>query len=138
MHWFLMNQKKSVLVMKIKCRKVPWELIIFYKYRYQIIKIIEVNLSAFAYRLFYEDFSSVFGAKCCGISTISIFYMQQFGRDSMWVALVISYLILCIKLSIEHSTTCDSKTNLDHMISDHITLVSLPSVLQLGQCLGPP
>ena len=27
-------------------------------------KITEVNLSAFAYRLFYEDFSSILGAKC--------------------------------------------------------------------------
>ena len=27
-------------------------------------KITEVNLSAFAYRLFQEDFSSILGAKC--------------------------------------------------------------------------
>ena len=29
-----------------------------------ITKITEVNLSAFAYRMFHEDFSSIHGAKC--------------------------------------------------------------------------
>ena len=57
--------------------------------------ITEVNLSTFAYRLFHEDFSSVLGSKCSGISTISILFVQQrFGRDSIWVALVISDHIL--------------------------------------------
>ena len=59
-----------------------------------ITKITEVNSSAFAYKLFREDFSSILGAKCIGILTISILYIQQFGRDSMWMALIIFYLIL--------------------------------------------
>ena len=34
------------------------------KHRYSnFTKIIEVNLSAFAYRLFHEDFSSILGAE---------------------------------------------------------------------------
>ena len=31
-----------------------------------ITKITDVNLSAFAYRLFHEDSSSIVGAKCAG------------------------------------------------------------------------
>ena len=46
-------------------------------------KITEVNLSAFAYRLFHENFSSILRAKCSGISTVSDLYIQQFGRDSI-------------------------------------------------------
>ena len=57
-------------------------------------KITEVNLTAFAYRLFHEDFSSILLAKCSGISTILILYIHLFGRDSMYIALVTSYLIL--------------------------------------------
>ena len=53
-----------------------------------------VNLSTFAYRLFHEDVFSILGAKCSGISNISVLYIQHFGRDSMYAALVISYLIL--------------------------------------------
>ena len=51
-------------------------------------KITEVNLSAFAYRLFHEDFSSILGAKCSEIST-------RFN-----------YIQLTINM---HSTTCDSR-----------------------------
>ena len=56
-----------------------WKIIV----TYGIIntEITEVNLSAFVYRLFRENFSSLVGTK----------------------------------LSIEHSTTCDSRTNLNYM-----------------------
>ena len=55
-------------------------------------KILEVNLFAFAYRLFHEDFSPIDGALHV--------------------------------LPIEHSTTCDSTTNLNYTIHD-ISLVNL-------------
>ena len=51
-----------------------------YIYIFIYTGITEVNLSAFVYRLFHEDFSSLVGT------------------------------------SIEHSTTCDSRTNLNYIM----------------------
>ena len=53
-------------------------------------KITEVNSFVFAYRLFHEDFSPIYGEN--KLTSVS----------------------LCIKLSIEHSTMCDSRINLNY------------------------
>ena len=41
-------------------------------------KILEVNLFAFAYRLFHEDFSSIIGAFC--IRTHSLFQLYMYFK----------------------------------------------------------
>ena len=48
-------------------------------------KITEVNLSVFVYRLLHEDFSPIIGTNLDGSSTISMPYIQHFGRVSGWV-----------------------------------------------------
>ena len=45
-------------------------------------KITEVNLSAFAYRLFHEDFSLILGAKCGPLSTLPLVIPEQ-----IWIIL---------------------------------------------------
>ena len=53
-------------------------------------KILEVNLFAFAYRLFHRDFSPINGACCIGTHSFSSFIciLYQFGRVSEWVVLI--------------------------------------------------
>ena len=67
--------------------------------------ITEVDLSAFVYRLFQEDFSSVLGANVVG------FQLYQF--------------FICNNLvGIKHPTTCDSRTNLNHILGIYHTNLS--------------
>ena len=54
-------------------------------------KLTEVNLSVFVYRRFHEDFFPIVGTNLDGLSTISMPYIQQIGRDFGWIALIISY-----------------------------------------------
>ena len=53
--------------------------------------ITEVNLSASVYRLFHEDFSPIARTNLDGGSTICLSYIQQFGRVSELVVLMLSY-----------------------------------------------
>ena len=52
-------------------------------------KILEVNLFAFAYRLFHRDFSPINGAHCIGTHSFSNFIciLYSFGSVSGWVVL---------------------------------------------------
>ena len=59
----------------------------------QFTEIIEANFSAFVYRLFHEDVSSIDGTNAAKLTFVV--YVHN------------------IKLSIEHSTTCDSRINLN-------------------------
>ena len=83
----------------------------------------EVHLSAFIYRLFHKDFSSIIRinpAANSQPSTRLIHYLvfeeiEEKAHETVCEQMQINQFLksLCIKLSIEHSTTCDSRTHLN-------------------------
>ena len=68
-------------------------------------EIREVNLSAFVYRLFHEGLS---------IEEKSSWNSLQTDADKLTSAISVH------KVAIEHSTTCDSRTNLNYIIPTYI------------------
>ena len=74
---------------------------------FEYTEILEVYLFAFAYRLFHEDFSPIYRAR----------RFERNLHETVCKQMQINKLLesLYIKLPIEHSTTCDSRTNLNYM-----------------------
>ena len=75
-----------------KVHNYSFSCIVFHMYKYNTClndtKIVEVNLFAFAYRLFHEDFSPIYGFKYI-LSVGSLLVMLSFVSD----------LVLCAKPS---------------------------------------
>ena len=89
-------------------------------------KITEVNLSVFVYRLLHEDFSTVLGTDLdldyiLGTNVdLDLFYClsgEKSSRNSLQTNTDKLTSVICVHkaISIEHSTTWDSRINLNYI-----------------------